>query len=128
MGLYQTPYERFGQLSMEMWRACRLVMDVGLHWKSWTRDQAAACLKDNSALADKNIQNETDRYIGWPGQALGYKIGQLKISQLRDRAKAALGPKFDYRAFHDQVLDEGAMPLSVLERRIDARIAAQQSH
>ncbi len=128
MGLYQTPYERFGQLSMEMWRACRLVMDVGIHWKGWTRDQAAACLKDNSALADKNIQNETDRYIGWPGQALGYKIGQLKISQLRDRAKAALGPKFDYRAFHDQVLDEGAMPLSVLERRIDAWIAAQQSH
>ena len=125
MGLYETPYDRFGLLSMEMWRACRLVMDTGIHWKGWTRDQAVACLKDNSALADKNIQNETDRYIGWPGQALGYKIGQLKIQQLRDRAKAALGPKFDYRAFHDQVLDEGPMPLSVLERRVDAWIAAE---
>ncbi|HEY2481973.1 MAG TPA: DUF885 family protein [Caulobacteraceae bacterium] len=125
MGLYQTPYERFGLLSMEMWRACRMVMDVGIHWKGWTRDQALACLADNTALADKNIQNETDRYIGWPGQALGYKIGQLKIEQLRDRARAALGPRFDYRAFHDVVLDEGAMPLSVLEARVDAWIATQ---
>jgi uncharacterized protein (DUF885 family) len=126
MGLYETPYERFGLLSMEMWRACRLVMDVGLHWKGWTREQAVACLKENSALADKNIQNETDRYIGWPGQALGYKIGQLKIQALRDRARAALGPKFDYRAFHDQVLDEGAMPLNLLEGRIDAWIASSR--
>ena len=125
MKLYDTPYDRFGLLSMEMWRACRLVMDVGLHWKGWTRDQAVACLKDNSALADKNIQNETDRYIGWPGQALGYKIGQLKIQALRDRAKAKLGAKFDYRWFHDEVLDEGAMPMSVLERRVDAWIDAQ---
>jgi len=125
MGLYQTPYERFGLLSMEMWRACRLVMDVGIHWKGWSRDQALACLKDNTALSDKNIQNETDRYIGWPGQALGYKIGQLKIEQLRDKARAELGPKFDYRSFHDVVLDEGAMPLSVLEARVDAWLAAQ---
>jgi uncharacterized protein (DUF885 family) len=125
MNLYDTPYDRFGLLSMEMWRACRLVMDVGIHWKGWTRDQAVACLKDNSALSDKNIQNETDRYIGWPGQALGYKIGQLKFSALRDRAKAKLGAKFDYRAFHDEVLDEGAMPLSVLERRVDAWIDAK---
>jgi uncharacterized protein (DUF885 family) len=125
MGLYQTPYERFGLLSMEMWRACRLVMDVGIHWKGWTRDEALACLKDNTALSEKNIQNETDRYIGWPGQALGYKIGQLKIEQLRDKARAALGPRFDYRRFHDVVLDEGAMPLSVLEARVDAWIAAQ---
>ena len=101
MGLYETPYDRFGLLSMEMWRACRLVMDVGIHWKGWTRDQAVACLKDNSALSDKNIQNETDRYIGWPGQALGYKIGQLKIEGLRDEARAALGSKFDYRRFHE---------------------------
>lgn len=125
MGLYKTPYERFGLLSMEMWRACRLVMDVGIHWKGWSRDQALACLRDNTALADKNIDNETDRYIGWPGQALGYKIGQLKIEQLRDKARAALGPRFDYRAFHDVVLDEGAMPLSVLEARVDAWIGAQ---
>jgi len=127
MGLYETPYDRFGLLSMEMWRACRLVMDVGIHWKGWTRDQAVACLKDNSALSDKNIQNETDRYIGWPGQALGYKIGQLKIEQLRDEARAALGPKFDYRRFHDVVLDEGPMPLSVLERRVHAWIEAEKA-
>ncbi len=125
MKLYDTPYDRFGLLSMEMWRACRLVMDVGIHWKGWTRDEAVACLKDNSALADKNIQNETDRYIGWPGQALGYKIGQLKIQGLRDRAKAKLGAKFDYRWFHDAVLDEGPMPMSILERRVDAWIDAQ---
>jgi uncharacterized protein (DUF885 family) len=125
MGLYQTPYERFGLLSMEMWRACRLVMDVGIHWKGWTRDEALACLKDNTALSEKNIQNETDRYIGWPGQALGYKIGQLRIEHLRDKARAALGPRFDYRRFHDVVLDEGAMPLSVLEARVDTWIAAQ---
>jgi uncharacterized protein (DUF885 family) len=123
MGLYQTPYERFGRLSMEMWRACRLVMDVGLHWKGWSREQAVACLKDNSALSDKNIQNETDRYIGWPGQALGYKIGELKIMALRDKARLALGPKFDYRAFHDVVLDQGALPLSILETRVDNFIA-----
>jgi len=127
MGLYETPYDRFGLLSMEMWRACRLVMDVGIHWKGWTRDQAVACLKDNSALSDKNIQNETDRYIGWPGQALGYKIGQLKIEALRDEAKAALGPKFDYRQFHDVVLDEGPMPLSVLERRVRAWIETKKA-
>jgi uncharacterized protein (DUF885 family) len=127
MGLYQTPYERFGLLSMEMWRACRLVMDVGIHWKGWTRDQALACLKENTGLSDKNMQNETDRYIGWPGQALGYKIGQLKIESLRDKARAALGAKFDYRRFHDVVLDEGAMPLSVLEARVDAWIAAEQA-
>ena len=127
MGLYETPYERFGLLSMEMWRACRLVMDVGIHWKGWTRDQAVACLKENSALSEKNIQNETDRYIGWPGQALGYKIGQLEFEKLRDRARAALGPKFDYRSFHDEALDEGAMPLSVLEARIDAWIKSQEA-
>ncbi len=127
MGLYETPYDRFGLLSMEMWRACRLVMDVGLHWKGWTREQAVACLRDNSALSDKNIQNETDRYIGWPSQALGYKIGELKIAELRDRARLALGPRFDYRSFHDVVLDEGALPLSILERRVDAWIAAQKA-
>ncbi len=127
MGLYETPYDRFGLLSMEMWRACRLVMDTGIHWKGWTRNQAVACLKDNSALSDKNIQNETDRYIGWPGQALGYKIGELKIAELRDRARAALGPRFDYRSFHDVVLDEGALPLSVLERRVDAWISEQKA-
>jgi uncharacterized protein (DUF885 family) len=125
MDLYETPYDRFGLLSMEMWRACRLVMDVGVHWKGWTRDQAVACLKDNSALSDKNIQNETDRYIGWPGQALGYKVGELDILRLRKKAEAALGARFDERSFHDVVLDEGAMPLRVLDQRVDAWIAAQ---
>lgn len=125
MGLYDTPTIRFGMLSMEMWRACRLVMDVGIHWKGWSRDQAMACLRDNTALADKNMQNETDRYIAWPGQALGYKIGELRIMALRRKAEAALGPRFDLRRFHDAVLDEGAMPLSLLERRIDAWILAQ---
>jgi uncharacterized protein (DUF885 family) len=119
MGLYATPYERFGMLSMEMWRACRLVMDVGLHAKGFTRDQALECLRTNTALSEKNMQNEVDRYIAWPGQALGYKIGELKIMELRHRAEAALRGKFDIRAFHDAVLDEGAMPLEILEERID---------
>jgi uncharacterized protein (DUF885 family) len=125
MGLYDTPYERFGMLSMEMWRACRLVVDVGIHWKGESRDQAVACFRENSALAEKNIQNEVDRYIAWPGQALGYKIGQLKISQLRHRAEQALGPRFDIRRFHDVVLDEGPMPMTLLEQRVDAWIAAE---
>jgi uncharacterized protein (DUF885 family) len=123
MGLYQTPYEHFGNLSMQMWRACRLVMDVGIHWKGFTRDQALACLRDNTALSDKNIQNETNRYIAWPGQALGYWIGEMKLMQLRRRAQAALGERFDERAFHDEILDEGAMPLAVLEARVNDWIA-----
>jgi uncharacterized protein (DUF885 family) len=109
-------------LSMEMWRACRLVMDVGIHWKGWSREQALGCLRENTALSEENMQNEVDRYIAWPGQALGYKIGELKIMALRHRAEAALGPGFDERSFHDAVLDEGAMPLSLLEQRIDAWI------
>lgn len=124
MGLYTTPYERFGMLSMEMWRACRLVMDVGIHWKGMGREEAASCLRDNSALAEKNIQSETDRYIGWPGQALGYKIGQLKIAELRARAEQALGPAFDIKAFHALVLNDGPMPMTLLEQRIDGWIAA----
>ncbi len=124
MGLYRTPYEKFGMLSMEMWRACRLVMDVGLHWKGMGREEAASCLRDNSALAEKNIQSETDRYIAWPGQALGYKIGQLKISQMRLKAEKALGPKFDIRQFHSLVLNDGPMPMTMLESRIDGWIAS----
>ncbi len=112
MGLYQTPYERFGLLSMEMWRACRLVMDVGIHWQGWTRDQALSCLRDNTALAERNMQSEVDRYIAWPGQALGYKVGELRILALRARADKA---GMDERVFHDAILDEGALPLSVLE-------------
>ncbi len=126
MGLYATPYERFGQLSLEMWRACRLVIDVGLHWKMQTRDQALSCLRDNTALSEANMQSEVDRYIAWPGQALGYKIGELKIMELRHRAEAALGAKFDERRFHDVVLDEGAMPLGVLEARVDEWIGRER--
>ena len=126
LGLYGTPYERFGLLSMEMWRACRLVMDVGIHWRGWTREEALACLRDNTALAPRNMQSEVDRYIAWPGQALGYKIGELRIMALRHRAEAALGARFDERAFHDVVLDEGAMPLAVLETRVGRWIGEQK--
>ena len=126
MGVYRTPFERFGMLSMEMWRACRLVMDVGIHWKGWSRDQALSCLRENTALAETNMQNEVNRYIAWPGQALGYKIGELKIMELRHRAEAKLGAGFDERAFNDVVLDEGAVPLAVLEQRVDAWIAAER--
>ncbi len=127
MGLYRTPYERFGHLSYEMWRACRLVADTGLHWLRWSREQARACFTDNTALSAKNIEVELDRYISWPGQALGYKIGELKIMALRHRAEAALGPKFDVRAFHDAILLDGPVPLDLLEKRIDAWIAARKA-
>ena len=125
MGIYQTPYEKFGRLTYEMWRACRLVIDTGIHYKGWSREQAERCLFDNSALAPHNIKTETDRYIAWPGQALAYKMGELKILELRARAKAKLGLKFDIRDFHDAVLVNGAMPLNLLEAQIDDWIAEQ---
>jgi uncharacterized protein (DUF885 family) len=127
MGIYRDPYEQFGRLSMEMWRACRLVVDTGLHHGGWTRDQAIAYLMDNTALAEKNIIVEVDRYIGWPGQALGYKIGELKIRELRKRAQDALGERFDIRQFHDLILGEGPLPLDLLEKRVDAWIAKQKA-
>jgi uncharacterized protein (DUF885 family) len=123
MGVYHTPYQRFGRLTYEMWRACRLVVDTGMHAMNWTRDQSLAYLADNTALSKHEIRTEVDRYISWPGQALAYKIGELKIIELRQRAKAALGDKFDLRAFHDAVLESGGVTLPVLERRIDAYIA-----
>ncbi|MGB3456588.1 MAG: DUF885 family protein, partial [Litorimonas sp.] len=123
MGLYQTPYEKFGQLTYEMWRACRLVVDTGMHWKGWTRDQAEACFLENSALSRSNIRTEVDRYISWPGQALAYKVGEQKILELREKARNALGEDFDIREFHDAVLLNGSMPLSLLERQIDRYIA-----
>jgi uncharacterized protein (DUF885 family) len=123
MGIYETPYDHFGRLSYEMWRACRLVVDTGMHWKGWTRDQALAYLRENTALSEQEVRTETDRYIAWPGQALSYKLGELKIRELRRKAEHALGAKFDLRAFHDAVVDQGTMTLPMLERQIDAFIA-----
>lgn len=126
MGIYRTPYERFGKLSYEMWRACRLVADTGIHALGWTKEQARACFRDNSALSAGNIEAELNRYIGWPGQALAYKVGELKLKALRRKAETALGPQFDVRRFHDAVLGGGPVPLDVLEQRIDAWIAERR--
>jgi uncharacterized protein (DUF885 family) len=125
MGIYRDPYERFGRLSLEMWRACRLVIDTGMHVMGWSRERAMACLQQNSALAPAEIEFEVDRYIAWPGQALAYKVGELKIVELRDRASSRLGERFDLRAFHDLLLGAGAMPLAVLESRVDRWIETQ---
>ena len=126
MGLYDDPYDRMGQLAYEMWRAVRLVVDTGMHAKGWSREKAIAFFKENSPKTDQDIVNEIDRYIGDPGQALAYKIGQLKISELRARAKAKLGERFDVREFNDEVLATGSVPLEALERHIDAWIAGKQ--
>ncbi|MFM9977128.1 MAG: DUF885 domain-containing protein [Sphingomonadaceae bacterium] len=126
-GIYDTPAKTMGRLSYEMWRACRLVVDTGLHAKGWTKAQAIAFMRDNTALTDANIEAEVNRYISWPGQALGYKIGELKIKQLRARAEAELGAKFDIRRFHDTVLAQGAVPLDVLESAVTAWIASSKS-
>lgn len=125
-GLYSDPYDDFGRLTYEMWRACRLVVDPGMHALGWSRDRAIKFMEDNTALSRHNIEREIDRYIAWPGQATAYKIGQLKISELRARAEKELGPKFDIRSFHDAVLDSGAIPLPALEARIDRWIATQK--
>ena len=125
-GFYQDPYSLYGHLQRQMLRAIRLVVDTGLHAKRWTREQVVQFFHDHSNIDEMDVQNETNRYIVNPGQALGYKVGQLKILELRERARQALGPRFDLRAFHDEVLGAGALPLDVLEARIDAWIAAQQ--
>lgn len=125
LGLYEDPYSRFGQLTYDMWRAVRLVVDTGMHYKGWTRQQAIDFFKDNAAKAEHDIVNEIDRYLLMPGQALAYKIGQLKILALRDRAERQLGDGFDIRAFHDHLLGAGALPLDLLEQRMDTWIAAQ---
>ena len=127
VGLYQDPYSDFGRLEADTWRAVRLVVDTGVHAQHWTREQMVQYFHDHSGIDETSIQAETDRYIAWPSQALAYKIGQLKILEVRDRAKTALGDKFDLRAFHDQVLDSGALPLDVLSDRIDAWIAGQKA-
>jgi uncharacterized protein (DUF885 family) len=126
VGFYQDPYSDYGRLQDEMLRAIRLVVDTGMHAKHWTREQVVQFFRDHSVLDDVEVQSETDRYIVWPGQALAYKIGQMKIVELRERAKKELGSRFDIRGFHDQVLDAGALPLDILEARIDAWIFAQK--
>jgi uncharacterized protein (DUF885 family) len=127
VGLYQDSYSDYGRLEGDIWRAIRLVVDTGVHSQHWTREQMVEYFHDHSTLDETSIQTEVDRYIAWPSQALAYKIGQLKILELRDRAKSALGNNFDLRAFHDQVLDSGALPLDVLSDRIDAWIAVQKA-
>lgn len=127
MGIYDTPAENMGRLSYEMWRACRLVVDTGIHAFGWTKERAIAFMQDNTALTHANIEAEVNRYISWPGQALAYKLGELKIRELRQRAETALGENFDVRLFHDAVLGQGAVPLDVLEAQIDRWIAEQQA-
>jgi uncharacterized protein (DUF885 family) len=127
IGLYQDPYSDYGRLEGDMERAIRLVVDTGVHSKQFTRQQMVDFFHDHSAIAEPEVQSEVDRYVAWPSQALAYKVGQLKILELRDRAKKAFGDKFDLRAFHDQILDSGALPLDVLSDRIDAWIAQQKA-
>jgi uncharacterized protein (DUF885 family) len=122
MGMYTTPYEYFGQLTYEMWRACRLVVDTGIHTKGWSRNQVVDYMSSNTALSLHEINTETDRYISWPGQALSYKIGELKIRELRKNAKTELGSKFDIREFHEVILGQGTVTLSILENLINSYI------
>ncbi len=124
--MYETPYEHFGRMTYEMWRACRLVVDVGLHAKGWTRQEAIDFMASNTALSIHEVTTEIDRYIGWPAQALSYKIGELKIRELRQRAEEALGDAFDIRAFHDVILKDGAVPLFILEELVEDYIAERQ--
>ena len=127
MGLYKDPYSRYGQLIYDMWRAVRLVVDTGIHYFGWSRQEAIDYFKDNAAKTEADIINEIDRYIGWPGQALAYKIGQLKMLELRAKAEDELGDRFDIRAFHDELLGAGAIPLDALENRMNQWIAAEKA-
>ena len=127
MEFYRTPYERFGRLSYEMWRACRLVADTGIHWKGWDIEQARACFRDNSALSPLNIETELQRYIGWPGQATAYKIGEIRLRDVRARAERELGDRFDVRVFHDALLVNGALPMALLDARMDRWIAEEKA-
>lgn len=119
IGGYQDPYQKFGQLQFEAWRACRLVVDTGIHWLGWSREQAIQYMRTNTTLSDHDIEAEVDRYIAWPGQALAYKIGELTIGSLRYDAEKTLGDRFDLRAFHDRILADGPVPLDVLKRRVE---------
>lgn len=125
MGFYKDPYSKFGALTYDMWRAVRLVVDTGMHYKGWTRQQAIDFFKDNAAKKEADIINEIDRYISWPGQALAYKIGQLKMLELRRKAEQALGDDFDIKAFHDELLGGGAVPMEILETRMNRWLAEQ---
>ena len=127
LGVYRDAYEHFGRLSFDMWRACRLEMDVGIHWKGWSRDQAESCLRENTALPETSVVRETQRYIAWPAQALAYKIGELQFLAERRRAEEALGSRFDIRAFHDAILDDGPMPLAILHGQIGRWIEANRT-
>ena len=127
MGVYKDPYARFGMLSLQVWRAIRLVLDTGIHSKRWTREQAVAYFKANSSVSEKDIGREVDRYFNWPGQATSYMVGQLKIAELRKRAEQELGPKFDIRDFHEAILSQGALPLAVLEEQVNRYIAATKA-
>ncbi|MFM8377288.1 MAG: DUF885 domain-containing protein [Phenylobacterium sp.] len=126
MGIYRDPWERFGRLSYEMWRACRLVADTGIHWKGWSLEQARACFTGNSALSPLNIEVELARYVSWPGQALAYKVGEMRIVALRENARRELGDRFDIRRFHDAVLVAGPLPLDRLDARIRDWTAAER--
>lgn len=126
-GFYEDPYSNFGRLSYEMWRALRLVVDTGMHAMGWSRQEAIDYMLENSALTETNVINEVDRYISWPGQALAYKMGELKIRELRDRAEATLGSEFDVRTFHDVILENGSLPLSLLEEQVNDYIENERS-
>ena len=128
MGIYRDPYEMFGRYSYEMWRACRLVADTGIHWLGWDIEEARRCFTENSALSPHNIQTELERYISWPAQALAYKIGELRIRALRLEAQSALGERFNVREFHDALLLGGALPMDVLGTRVRAWTAEQTKH
>ena len=127
MELYDTPAKNMGRLSYEMWRACRLVVDTGIHSKGWSKQRAIDFMTDNTALSAANIEAEVNRYISWPGQALAYKMGELKIRELRTKATSELGDKFDLREFHDVVLGQGAVPLDMLEAQVNRWIAAKKA-
>ena len=127
VGFYTDPVSDYGRLSSELFRAVRLVVDTGIHSKGWSRDQVVELFRKTGAVDEPTIQSETDRYIAWPAQALSYKLGQLKIRELRERAKNQLGPKFDIRTFHDEILNGGALPLDMLDARTTQWIAAQKA-
>ena len=126
MGLYDDPYDKFGQLTYDMWRAIRLVVDTGMHYKGWSREEAENLFIENTAKTPLDISNEIDRYIAWPGQALAYKIGQLKIIELRDKAMSELDDKFDIRDFHDHILSFGSIPLNILEEKVEEFIEVRK--